>query len=200
MAVGRDGAILSSRVADLPCGGFADVPAGHPACTATARLAVRDVVNGLPDGAFHPDRPVTRAEFAKMLVLTLNRNPDPAVPLPFPDTAGHWAATGGYLQAAMEMKAINGFPDGTFRPDAPATRAEVVKMAAAATGLSGTEASPYEDVGPEDWFARWVGVAHSGRLIGPEAPFPVWTGAALGGNEPVTRTEAAMVLANLPGG
>lgn len=63
-------------------------------------LAARKVIGGYQDGTFQPDKGVTRAEFAKMLVVVLERNPDLAITLPFGDVKEHWAARMGFLQTA----------------------------------------------------------------------------------------------------
>jgi len=86
------------------------------------------------------------------LVLTL---PTSAAAAPFPDLADHWAAS--EVAQAVQAGFVNGYPDGTFRPDETISRAEFVKMLTAANGLSpGTEtaravvqaAAPYLPEGP----------------------------------------------------
>jgi uncharacterized protein YkwD len=184
---------------------FPDVPAGHPAFGAVNALAARGIVGGFPDGTFRPDAGVTRAQFAKMLVLTLGLAPQTGTASNFTDAKGHWAATQGFLQAAVTSGAIGGFPDGTFRPDAPVTRAQVVKMAAAGAGLTATAGigsggvAPYSDVAAALWYAGWVATAHREGLIGASSTFAVWPGGVFGGDLPATRAEAAAVLANLLG-
>lgn len=63
----------------------------------------------------------------------------PAVPAAsdrntFSDIQGHWAQT--EIEAAMDQGWVNGYPDGTFRPDGTITQAEFVKMLLAATHLT----------------------------------------------------------------
>lgn len=50
------------------------------------------------------------------------------------DIRGHWAEL--HLQAALKAGIINGYPDGSFRPDAPVTRAQFIAMLARAMQLS----------------------------------------------------------------
>lgn len=52
----------------------------------------------------------------------------------FPDTQGHWAQE--QIEAAVQSGWVNGYPDGTFRPDATITRAEFVKMLLSATKMT----------------------------------------------------------------
>lgn len=176
---------------------FPDVPASHPACKAIEQLAALGVINGYADGTFLPNKGVTRAEFAKMLVLTLGRQPEPSKALPFTDARQHWAATQGYLQVAYGMGAINGFDAVTFKPDDPITRAQVVKIAAASAELVPEGRPIYADVKAQDWYAGWVTVAHRSSLIGVRAPTPIWFDTFFAGDTPATRAEAAILLTNL---
>jgi hypothetical protein len=181
-----------------PCGSFLDLPAEAPSCGAVRLLSDRQVIAGYPDGSFRPGGVITRAEFAKMLSVTMGWSPLPAVPPAFPDTAGHWAAEMGYLQAVAAARAIAGYPDGTFRPDAPVTRAELIQMVTGALGLEpGAPGESYADVAATDWYGFGVGAGLEAGLIGPGAPAPVWTGASFSPDRQVTRAEAAMVLRNL---
>jgi hypothetical protein len=77
------------------------------------------------DGIFRPDEPVTRAEFATLAAhfdnLTLTDTNA------FSDVdASHWALK--YINSAAAKGWIEGYPDGTFRPENRITRAEVVTL------------------------------------------------------------------------
>ena len=48
------------------------------------------------------------------------------VELPFSDVSGHWAEK--YIRNLYFAGIMNGYPDGTFKPDAPITRAELAKV------------------------------------------------------------------------
>lgn len=195
VAVGRGEPV---RIADV-CGAlFDDVPAGTPWCDAVEELAARGIVRGVGPRAYGPEQPLTRAEITTLLVRALGAAPVADQPLPFTDTAGHWAAEQGYLQAALQLGLISGFPDGTFRPDEPVTRAQLVRLAASAAGLTPGGHAPYPDIRAGDWYAGWVAAAHRAGLIGLHVPYAVWgENAAFMGERPVSRAEAAMVLANL---
>jgi|GEM_PF-5491700 len=167
---------------------FKDLDPRHPACAAVSQLASGKVIDGYDDGTFRPEDGVTRAEVAKLLAVTLGLTPEPGAPLPFPDTAGHWAAQQGYLQAATRAGAFEGFPDGTFGPEALVTRAQLIKIAAAAQNLVPAGSADYEDVPDSAWYAIW---ASSGVHVYP--------GRFLLPDQPATRAEAAQILANLQG-
>ncbi|MFM9414032.1 S-layer homology domain-containing protein [Peptococcus simiae] len=81
------------------------------------------MMSGYPDQTFRPHAPISRAEFAAIL----SRNEKgPVSPAPFTDLTGHWAKEA--ISQAYAKKYLNGYPDGTFRPDAPITRAEACAM------------------------------------------------------------------------
>jgi hypothetical protein len=82
-------------------------------------------VNGYSDGTFKPQNGVTRAEFVTMFLKALNINNNTSGK-GFKDTTKHWARDA--INTAYGMKIINGFEDGTFRPDAPITAAQASKI------------------------------------------------------------------------
>ena len=83
--------------ADADVADFVDVPATHWACDAIRQAASFGWVNGVGGGRYEPDRPITRAEAAKLFCVALGRNPDKvAVAMgmgrSFADvSADHWA-------------------------------------------------------------------------------------------------------------
>jgi hypothetical protein len=109
-------------------------------------LTSRWVVGGEPDGTYGPDNLATRAEFTAVAVRSLhldgwNASGGPATT--FSDTqAGDW-----YLQSVSEGVAagvVQGYPDGSFRPDQPLLREEAIVLTlrlARTLGIS----SPSED-------------------------------------------------------
>ncbi|MDP2873615.1 MAG: S-layer homology domain-containing protein [Bacillota bacterium] len=180
---------------------FSDVSPDHPAAGAIAHLVSVGAISGYPDGTYRPSSQVTRAEFAKLVVEAAGWTRGTGEPPPFADSAGHWAAQLGYIQAAVRAGAINGFPDGTFRPQDPVTRAQALKMAAAACGLREEPAPPggypYADVHGGLWYAGWTQSARAAGLIGGAGRWPLWTSAALHGDTHMTRAEAALLISNL---
>ena len=80
-------------------------------------------MKGYPDGTFRPDGKITRAEFAQMIKAIDKANTGMA---PFADAKGHWAEAA--INQAYANARINGYPDGTFRPNNHITRAEAVTV------------------------------------------------------------------------
>lgn len=88
-------------------------------------LESKGIVKGDENGEFRPDDPITRAEFATMTVRLQNLTEDRSDS--FPDVpASHWAY--GYIGQAAANGWINGYGDGTFRPENDITRAEAVSL------------------------------------------------------------------------
>jgi parallel beta-helix repeat protein len=90
----------------------------------------------------------------------------------FPDLAGHWAAI--FVEALVSRGAISGFPDGTFGPNAPITRAQYAAVIAKTFGLPpSTKLSKFTDVKPDFWAAPAIfSAAEKGFISGfPDGTF-----------------------------
>ncbi len=91
-------------------------------------------VQGYPDGTFDPNGSVSRAEFAVMLSGALQWE-DAEAHAEFADgnQIGEWARLA--IDRAVAAAVINGYPDGSFRPQADITRADLAVMIARASGV-----------------------------------------------------------------
>lgn len=103
---------------------FTDVEATDWFNTEVATVASAGVVNGYPDGTFLPNNNITRAEFATIAARFLTE--EYVGPDLFTDVSGHWAQE--YINRAANAGWINGYPDGSFHPDAYITRAEAMTL------------------------------------------------------------------------
>ncbi len=89
---------------------------------AISTLVNMGIISGYSDGTFRPDAAITRAEFTKIAVSFFDYADD-GYSGRFSDVSGgSWYAT--FVDAAADMGLIEGYGDGTFRPDAGITRAE----------------------------------------------------------------------------
>ncbi|EPD82190.1 cadherin-like beta sandwich domain-containing protein [Paenibacillus sp. HGH0039] len=102
---------------------FADVPATHWAFQYVTAVFGGKLMDGYPDGKFYPERILTRAEMATILVK-LRQLPGVQGTSAFTDLQGHWAAEN--IRKAEKAGLLSGFEDGTFRPDQALTRAQAV--------------------------------------------------------------------------
>ncbi len=103
---------------------FKDVKAGRWSEQSVATLTSAKIIVGYEDGSFKPGNPITRAELAaiasrfdQLAPLTSNR---------FSDINNHWASQ--VINSAAEKGWVNGYEDGTFRPNKYMTRAEFVAL------------------------------------------------------------------------
>ncbi|MFD2672053.1 S8 family serine peptidase [Marinicrinis sediminis] len=102
---------------------FRDLSPTHWAYSSVSRAVEANLISGYPDASFKPNQPITRAEMSIMLMKSLNLKGKTASKKPFKDVSvSHWAA-----KAITELKSkdwVSGYEDGTYRPNANATRAE----------------------------------------------------------------------------
>ncbi|MBO9597722.1 MAG: S-layer homology domain-containing protein [Cohnella sp.] len=114
---------------------FMDV-ANHWAKAAVNDMGSRMVIDGTGDGRFSPDRAITRAEFAAILVRGLGLKLEDNRPTEFSDVkVSDWF--GSSINTAYAYELINGYDDGTFRPNDEITREEAMAILSRATSITG---------------------------------------------------------------
>jgi S-layer homology domain. len=118
---------------------FADM-ANHWAEAAVSDMGARMIVNGTPDGRFEPERRITRAEFAAILVRGLGLKADDLAPsASFTDvSAGDWYIAA--VRTASQYGLVQGYADGSFRPAERITREQAAVMLSRAMALTGLHA------------------------------------------------------------
>jgi hypothetical protein len=115
----------------LPCPGgpFVDVPMYHHFCKEIWLIAGAGIMDGFADGTFRPADPITRGAVAAVLT----RFPDGPLAIPacvgaaFPDVPAANVFC-PHIQVMSFIGVVNGFADGTFRPNSDVTRQEFVAM------------------------------------------------------------------------
>ena len=145
---------------------------------------------GYPDDTFGPDRNMTRAEVAQMFyALLLDQNV--SYTENFSDVPSDaWYAEAVNTLAALGM--IDGYPDGTFRPDATITRAEFCVIALAFAYEPESFDCSFYDVSVNDWFYDYVAQATSyGWISGGSGAFRP--------NDAITRAEVSVIVNNMLG-
>lgn len=116
---------------------FSDVE-GHWAKDSVNNMGSRMVMNGIGNNNFAPDRDMTRAEFAAVIVRALGLEPG-AGDDGFSDIGSNdWYC--GYIETAAEYGIITGYSDGTFGPNDLITREQAMTMIARAMQITGLEA------------------------------------------------------------
>ena len=103
---------------------YSDVAEGAWYNHAVSTLSAMGIVKGDSQGKFNPNAPITRAEFAAIAARFDDKANTTAVD--FSDIASHWAKN--EISAAANNGWINGYTDGTFRPNNKITRAEAMTL------------------------------------------------------------------------
>ena len=121
---------------------------------------------GYEDGTVRPNGSISRAEVATVLfrllkddVRTQNLTKDNAYS-DVPDTA--WYSTA--VSTLSKMGVISGYPDGTFRPNAPITRAEFAAMIARFDETAKSAGTPFTDISGH-WAENAIGKAYGNGWV-----------------------------------
>jgi hypothetical protein len=132
---------------------YTDVADGHWAKTHIANATRWGLIKGYGNGIFGPDKPVTRAELARLVSLLIGNDSQAESGKGFGDIAGHRAE-----KDILQVQAhgfISGYSDGTFKPDQAVTRAEAAtlinKVLGRASSASASIKSPWNDVPASHW-------------------------------------------------
>lgn len=146
---------------------------------------------GYTDGTFGPARNMTRAEVTTMFarLLTEQIEADKTYTNTFNDVpSSYWAAN--YIGYMQQFGIVTGFSDGSFRPNAPVTRAQFAAIASRFEKLTeGTKS--FTDVPSTYWAAKYINFAATRGWV---------TGYADGTfrpANPITRAEVAAVTCRL---
>ena len=107
-------------------------------------IASLNIINGFTDGTFKPYENVTRAQFAKMIVEMMNLKNSNSKTLNFIDVENnHWAYN--YIAIAVDNGIINGYPDGSFKPENSVNFEEMMTMVVRALEIDKEVAMNYND-------------------------------------------------------
>ena len=107
-------------------GGFSDVKPGEWWTNYINFAASKNYVNGYGDGMYYPEKPVSRAEFALLIARYIGLKATDGYSQ-FSDIENvPWCS--GQIRALADRGIINGYSDGTFRPNDYITRAETVTL------------------------------------------------------------------------
>lgn len=144
-----------------------------------------EVLTGYDDGTFKPDAFITRAEFSKIISAVTGGAAADVTSLPkniFADVAAdHWALK--YILHCEAAGFVDGYDDGTFKPNDNITFAEAVKVCLSAIG--------YDNLVTEKggvWYEPWIDSAYEYKLIDDKDKNP---------NAKATRLEVAELVAKV---
>lgn len=126
-------------------------------------LNERGIINGYGNGVFGPNDKITREQAALMLVRELYPNEISNTKLPFKDVK----ADSYYYNAiavAVDHGFFEGYPDGTFKPQDPITRAATSKIIALAYKLNGTNGY-FTDLNKAEWATTFIKALASNNIV-----------------------------------
>lgn len=99
------------------------------------------IIDGYEDGAFRGNNGITRAEMVKILSIMFDVESNDSTTKDYPDISGHWAKK--YIDSFSKSGYVEGYPDGTFKPDNQVTRAEFVKIVNNILGVEQSSETSY---------------------------------------------------------
>ncbi len=137
---------------------FNDVPSSHPNREAIDYVLEEGFVQGYDDGLFRPGQTINRAEFTK--IVTLYRFGQKMVDMcgsrmQFRDLQSDaWYVK--YICRAKDAHMIEGYPDGTFRPDRTINFAEAAKIIASASSFNSSDSQLPTVAADAPWYEQYV--------------------------------------------
>lgn len=115
----------SLGIAPVAGSSFNDVSSKHWASGYINAVYKQGIIDGIGNGKYAPDAKITRAQISALLTKAYAMKAS-NTSVSFSDIQGHWAESSILKVASSNL--ANGYDDGSFRPDATATRAEFAKF------------------------------------------------------------------------
>jgi hypothetical protein len=157
---------------------FSDMTKGQWFNKAVASMANGKYIKGYTDGTFDGNRSITRAEFVAIAARFMDAKSGTVT---FSDVSStNWAYQ--YISTAVAYGWINGYPDGTFKPDQAISRAEAMKIintmlargVDAAGLISGIKAWP-DNTNVNAWYYYEIIEATNNHLYEGSRPSEKWS-------------------------
>jgi S-layer homology domain len=172
---------------------FPDVPPDYWARPFVDSLMKQGITVGSPDGSFRPDQPVTRAEYAALVQKAFEQQ-EVQGSMPFTDVAADFWGVGA-IDNAVKKGFIKGYPNGSFEPNKPITRLEVLLSLVNGLGLPRPD-NPEEVITlfqDSDQIPAWaVPAASTAADSNIVVNYPARD--RLNPNQPTTRAEVAALI------
>ena len=151
--------------------------------SAVQRMELLGIMSGYEDGNFRPNDPITRAEFAQVLLRTLRFQEIPFLEEPFIDVPEtHWAF--GVIATLKTTGLMLGTGNGYFEPESYVTYAQVVKTLVTALGYA---VAVETSASGEEWYEPYFRQAMSLMLL---------KGISFKADTSVTRGDIAILITN----
>ena len=171
---------------------FSDVSSENKYLDSITILSAFGIINGYEDGTFGPDKDVTRAEFATMLMRAMASagiGSTDAAGTPFTDISGHWGISD--IRTAYDLGIINGMTPTTFEPNSNVTYEQAFKMVVCALNYGGQSEAIYNSMVATNPSIPWYyGYMQTARTLGLTDNVSVVNG------QPAKRAHIAQMIYN----
>lgn len=202
IGAGKNDSTVASITVDLSGSVFKDLAGYAWAESAIDDLAAKGIISGTGESRFAPGEPLTRAQFAKMVVTALGADSKAGENSSFSDVKpADWYYA--YVKKAKEMGLINGYQDGTFRPNQVLSRQEMLTILVQAAGdkveagamSAESLASFSRETRISDWARGYVAQAEDlGILEHGHMVTETTNGFSFDAQGPTARAEAAVTI------
>lgn len=151
---------------------FSDVPDTHPNAPAIQSLKDAGIISGYGDNTFKPDKEVSRAEAAAIILKAAGiESAKTSLVLPFTDVPEDaWFYP--MIQKGVAMGKLKGYEDKTFRPNNGVTLPEALALTLSFFQISTknitVDAVIYDGLDSKDWYAQQAQYAKDFNLILPD--------------------------------
>jgi len=164
---------------DLPENNYLDIDETHEYFEAINYITGKGIVQGYDDGTYKPEKQINRAEFIKILIeAKLDLDPVSYADNCFIDVdSTAWYAS--YVCYAKSNKIIEGYPDGSFKPEENINVAEAVKII-----VNVFDIEQIEPVGAE-WYSVYIETMAQNKYLASSFKYV---------NDEVTRGEMAEMI------
>jgi hypothetical protein len=144
---------------------FKDVGPDYWAIEAINYMVSKNIVSGYPDGTFKPEKIVTRAEYAKMLALSLGLKIGEGRDIYTDVPSKHWAYK--YITAVTDAKLMKGYGKGKFGPDDTVKKEEIITTIVRLKNwkLINPQTGTFPDVPKKYWAYPYIETVVSHNLI-----------------------------------
>lgn len=146
---------------------FSDINESNKNYEAINYLQENGILNGYLDGSFKPDNSVNRAEFLKIIIEGSNIETNVAENTPFKDV-NHLTWYAPYIKKAYSEDWINGYADGSFKPEQTINKAEALKILGKAQNWqlpSLVSSKPFNDIPINEWYSPYIDYAKNKGLL-----------------------------------
>lgn len=160
---------------------FSDVNNDNPYYTTTRYLSAKNIINGYQDDTFKPEQKITRAELLKIVFEgNKSKTTEPTTNC-FPDV-GYKEWYSKYICTAKNLKIIDGYKDGKFKPDQNISKVEALKIIG-----EFYKWEMEEDKSNKNWYSKYLKYSSTTNLLTESAN-------NLAIDEPINRGDLAAII------